>query len=163
MTFIFGIIGITLSLIGLIALWYIAPFNETLVDYWYIPVVILVYAIIIQITISIKPAVENGDLNPPPNHLLPKKYRTLLYVIILFLSLMYSLQLYLDGGVKLIGNNTKYIDHFILGRFGGITKNKYNFFIEWVAIIKLVTGILRIRDISDFYACDYGLPTSWDY
>lgn len=162
-TFIIGFISITISLISLIALWYIAPFSNELIDYWYIPIILLIYALIIQITISIKPVIEDGNLNPPPDYLLPKKYRVILYVLLLSVSLIYSLQLYLDGGVNLISNGTKYMDHFVLGRFGGITKNKYMFFVEWITIVRIIFGILNIRNISDFYACDYELPSSWDY
>ena len=163
-TFIIGLISITLTLFGLIALWYVAPFTDILPDYWYIPVIILVYAIIIQITLSVKVEVEDNEFNPPPETLINKKYRVLLYGVILILSIIYFIQLYLDGGVNLTKtNNIKYADHLILGRFGGVSKEKYNFFIEWFASIKFLMGILEIQNINNFYACDYGLPSSWDY
>jgi hypothetical protein len=95
--------------------------------------------------------------------LISKKYRIMLYSIILFLTIIYFIQLYLDSGVTLIKNNTKYLDHFILGRFGGITKDKYQFFVEWFAFVKILLSILEIQNISNFYACDYNLPTSWDF
>ena len=166
-TFIIGFISITLTLLGLIALSYIAPFSDILPDYWYIPVIILVYAIMIQITLSVKVEVEDNNFNPPPENLINKKYRTFLYIVIFVLNIIYFIQLYLDGGVNLIksntNNTTRYADHFILGRFGGISKEKYNFFIEWFASIKFLLGILEIQNINNFYACDYGLPSSWDY
>jgi hypothetical protein len=156
-------ISITISLIGLIALWYIAPFSDTLMDYWYVPIVVLVYALIVQITITVKPSINDGNLNPPPEYILPIKYRIILYVIILVISLIYSLQLYIDGGVKLISNSNRYVDHFILGRFGSITSNKYMFFLQWFTIIKVIIGLFRIRDIYNFNPCDYDLPNSWSY
>jgi hypothetical protein len=163
-TFIIGIISITLSLFGLIALWYIAPFTNILPDYWYILVIILVYAIIIQITLSAKVEVENNNFSPPPETLINKKYRVLLYIFILILNIIYFIQLYLDGGVNLTKtDNIKYVDHLILGRFGGITTKKYTFFIEWFASIKFLMGILEIQNVNNFDACDYGLPSSWDY
>ena len=162
-TFIIGMVTTTLSIISLISLWYISPFSSTLIDYWYIPIVIIIYAIIIQITISSKPFIDNGDLNPPPDYLLQKKYRIALYIIILLLIFIHSLHLYIDKGVNLINNSNRYLDHFILGRFGGITKNKYMFFIEWLIIIRLFVGILNITDISNFNPCDYDLPNSWNY
>jgi hypothetical protein len=162
-TFLIGIIGATLTLLALITLWYVLPFSDAFPDYWYIPVIIITYALIIQITISVKVEVEDGSFNPPPEYLINKKNRITLYVILTFLSLVYFLQLYLDGGVNIIKNKSRYIDHFILGRFGGIEKNNYNFFIQWFAIIKIFIEILTIKSAADFYACDYGLPISWDF
>jgi hypothetical protein len=162
-TFLIGIFSITLMLLSLITLWYVAPFSDSVPDYWYIPLVILVYAIVVQITISVKLEIEDGSFNPPPEFLINKYHRTIIYVVLLILSLIYFVQLYIDGGVKVIGDNQRYVDHFILGRFGGITKESYIFFVEWFAIIKILAGILTIKSISDFYACDYGLPSSWDY
>ena len=42
--------AMALGIFGLIALWYCAPFTSFLPDYWYIPVAILTFAIIAQIT-----------------------------------------------------------------------------------------------------------------
>lgn len=163
-TFLIGIISITLSLLGLITLWYILPFTDILPDYWYIPVIILVYAIIIQITLSVKVEVDDNNFSPPPELLINKDYRLILYFVILVLNIIYFIQLYLDGGVNLTKTtNVRYADHLILGRFGGITTQKYRFFLEWFASIKFLMGILEIQNIKNFYACDYGLPSSWDY
>ncbi len=162
-TFLIGVISTTLTLLALITLWYVLPFSDILPDYWYIPIIILTYAIIIQITISTKVEVEDGSFNPPPEYLINKKNRVILYVISTVVSIIYFIQLYLDGGVNIIKNKNRYIDHFILGRFGGIDKNNFNFFIQWFAIIKIFISILTIKSSVDFYACDYGLPVSWDY
>lgn len=161
-TFLIGVISATLTLLALITLWYVLPFADFLPDYWYIPIIILTYAIIIQITISVKVEVEDGSFNPPPEYLINKKNRVILYVILTFLFMIYFLQLYLDEGVNIVNNN-RYIDHFVLGRFGGISKNNYNFFIQWFAIIKILGSVLTIKSEADFYACDYGLPISWDF
>ena len=162
-TFFMGVITITLTLLALITLWYVLPFSDSLPDYWYIPIVIVTYAIIIQITISVKVEVEDGSFNPPPEYLINKKNRVILYVILSLLSMIYFLQLYLDGGVNIIKNSNRYVDHFVLGRFGGIDKNSFNFFIQWFAIIKILVDVLTIKSEADFYACDYGLPNSWDF
>lgn len=162
-TFLIGVIGTTLTLLALITLWYVLPFSDVLPDYWYIPIIIITYAIIIQITISVKVEVEDGSFNPPPEYLINKKNRIILYVILTILFMIYFIQLYLDGGVNIIKNNNRYIDHFILGRFGGVNKNNYNFFIQWFAIIKILVSMLTIKSAYDFYACDYGLPSSWDF
>ncbi len=162
-TFLIGIFSITLMILSLITLWYVTPFTDALPDYWYIPLVILIYALVIQITVSIKVEIEDGSFNPPPEFLISKKHRTIVYVVLLVLSIIYFIQLYLDGGINLVNNSNRYVDHYILGRFGGVSKDNYNFFIEWFAIIKILVGVLAIKDVADFYACDYGLPASWDY
>ena len=160
--FIAGMCAMTLCIFGLIVLWYDAPFSKYLPDFWYIPVALITYAIIAQITISVKPVVDNGELNPPPEGLWPLKDRSWLYILLLILDLIFFHQMYLDGGTQLI-ENPRVIDDLILGRFGGWNKDKYNFMLEWFGTIQILFDILAIYQIVYFRACDYGLPNSWNY
>jgi hypothetical protein len=160
--FIAGMGAMTLCIFGLIVLWYDAPFSKTLPDFWYVPVALITYAIIAQITISVKPVIDNGNFNPPPEGLWPIKDRSWLYIVILILDVIFFHQMYLDGGTQLI-ENPRVIDDLILGRFGGWNKDKYNFMLEWFGTIQILLDILAIYHIAGFKACDYALPNSWNY
>jgi hypothetical protein len=160
--FIAGIGNLTLNLIGMIGLWYCAPFTSYLPDYWYIPFAILSYAFIIQITLSVKTIKDDGSFNPPPENLWPQKERVWLNVIIMILDMIFFHQMYLDGGKKLI-ENPRVIDDFILGRFGGWNESKYEFLLGWWGIIGLILDLLAIQFAYYYQSCDYDLPSSWDY
>jgi len=160
-SFITGICAMSLYLFGLIALWYVAPFSEHMPDYWYIPVIILTYAIITQITISIQVTEENGNFNPPPQDLWPKATRVKLYLLILLLDVIYFHQMYLDSGQALTANK-RIVDDLILSRFGG-TKNTLSFVLGWFGLVGLLFDFLSIRFISGFDACHYGLPKIWNF
>lgn len=160
--FIAGMCAMTLCIFGLIVLWYDAPFSKTLPDFWYIPIALITYAIIVQLTISVKPVVNNGEFNPPPEGLWPIKDRSWLYILLLILDLVFFHQMYLDGGTQLV-QNPRVIDDLILGRFGGWNKDKYNFMLEWFGTVQILFDILAIYQIVGFKACNYGLPNSWNY
>jgi len=66
-------ITITLILFGLIILSYVAPFSNYIPDYWYIPVIILIYAIMIQITLTAKVELEDGNFIPINESVIPPK------------------------------------------------------------------------------------------
>lgn len=148
-TFISGMITISLILFGLILLWYTIPFNNYIPDYWYIPVIILIYAIIIQITLTVKLELEDGNFNPPPENLLSKHYRIIINICAFILLLIFFIQLYLDneGGSK----------------FNNIININYISLLQIFGIITILNNIFELKDVIGFYACDYGLPLSWDF
>jgi hypothetical protein len=160
--FIAGAANLSINLLGMIGLWYCAPFTKYLPDYWYIPLAIMSYAILIQITISVKTVTDDGTLNPPPQKLWPIMQRTWLNVVILILDIIFFHQMYLDGGKMLI-NNPRVLDDFILGRFGGWTESKFEFVLGWWGIIGLIIDVFAIQFVYSFKSCDYNLPPSWDY
>lgn len=160
--FIAGMGNLTLNLIGLIGLWYVAPFSKYLPNYWYIPIIILSYALLIQITLSVKMTTDDGNFNHPPEGLWNQKYRTWLNIIIFILDIIFFHQLYLDGGKQLY-NNPTIMDDLILSRFGGWNEAKFDFVLGWYGIVGFILDILCINTISSFRSCNYNLPSSWDY
>jgi hypothetical protein len=164
-SFITGIGAMCIYLFGLVGLWYVAPFSTNMPDYWYVPVIILTYAIIIQMTLSVKMYTntgnDNDNLNPPPSDLLPIKDRVRLYVLILILDAIFFHQMYLDGGQALLKKHSVW-DKYIISRFGSIT-NFYSFALGWFGLVGLGLDLLSIKFIADFNACDYDLPKSWNY
>lgn len=160
--FIGGVANLSLNLFGIIGLWYCAPFTSYLPDYWYVPVAILSYALIVQITLSVKTYSDDGSLNSPPQDLWGKEYRVWLNVIITILDIIFFHQMYLDGGKKLI-NNPRVLDDFFLSRFGGWNESKFEFLLGWWGVIGLIIDFAAIITLSRFRSCDYNLPSSWDY
>ena len=74
----FVLICITLFIyiFNFLGLEFTIPFSRNFPIYWYIPVILILYAIILDITINSKIATNNkGNLEPPPKYLLPKQYR----------------------------------------------------------------------------------------
>ena len=124
-SFITGIGAMCIYLFGLVGLWYVAPFSSNMPDYWYIPVIILSYAIIIQMTISVRMYTDNGTLNPPPSDLWGIRDRIRLYTLILVLDTIFFHQMYLDGGQTLMKTHRVW-DKYIISRFGSIT----NFYLK---------------------------------
>jgi hypothetical protein len=160
-SFITGIGAMCIYLFGLVGLWYVAPFSSNMPDYWYIPVIILSYAIIIQMTISVRMYTDNGTLNPPPSDLWGIRDRIRLYTLILVLDTIFFHQMYLDGGQTLMKTHRVW-DKYIISRFGSIT-NFYSFALGWFGVVGLTFDLLSIKFIADFDACDYNLPKSWNY
>jgi hypothetical protein len=160
--FIAGVMNLTLNLLGIIGLWYCAPFTKYLPDYWYIPLAILSYAVLIQITLSVKTAYDDGSFNPPPTYLWDKKSRVWLNVIITILDIIFFHQMYLDGG-KLLIENPRVMDDLILGRFGGWNESKFEFVLGWWGIFGLIIDLIAVYYTYYFRSCDYNLPSSWDY
>jgi hypothetical protein len=160
--FITGIANLSINLFGIIGLWYCAPFTSYLPDYWYVPVAIFSYVVIVQMTLSAKSYEDDGTLNSPPQDLWSKNNRIWLNVIITILDIIFFHQMYLDGGKKLI-NNPRILDDFFLGRFGGWNESKFEFVLGWWGMIGLIIDFMAIITISRFKSCDYNLPSSWDY
>jgi hypothetical protein len=161
-TFIAGVANLSLNLLGIIGLWYCAPFTDYLPDYWYIPLAILSYAALVQITLSVKTTYDDGTFNPPPQDLWGKKERIWLNVAITILDLIFFHQMYLDGGKKLV-DNPRILDDFILGRFGGWNESKFEFLLGWWGICGLIIDLIAVYYTYMYQSCDYDLPASWDY
>ena len=71
-----------------LALWYTIPFTNKLTGYWYVPIFIITLAVYTQFTVSSDYVVDDGNFNPPPNYLLPKKYRMFFHYFILVLDIL---------------------------------------------------------------------------
>lgn len=145
-----------------LALWYTIPFTTKFPAYWYLPLFILVLLIYTQYTISSRIVTDDGTFNPPPNYLLPKKYRLFFHYFILVLDVLIFIQFMLASGNLNIEVKT-YLDKYVFGKFGGfIPGNKLNFIVSWLALLGLANDIYNIYMQTGFVACKYNLPASWN-
>jgi hypothetical protein len=131
---------------------------------WYIPLLIIIYSILMDITLNSK-SVNNkeGNLEAPPTYLLPKKYRLLIYYLILIFDIIIFAQALLYAGI-VPQFKTTILHQFFLNRFGGFTpENKVMFILAWLGIIGLGLDTYMIKNQHSFSACRYGLPESWDF
>lgn len=145
-----------------LALWYTIPFTNKLTGYWYLPIFIIILSIYTHFTISSKIVEDNGKFNPPPNYLLPKKYRLFFHYFILILDIIIFIQFMLAAGEVNI-QITTYIDKYIFGKFGGfLPGNKMNFIVSWLALLGLANDVYNIYMQTGFIACKYALPASWN-
>ena len=153
--------GLT-TMLTYIGLWADIPFTNYLPDYWYLYIFILYLAIITQITVDSKQYSDDGSFNPPPSYLLPQEYRVLVaYISFIFDSLV-MIQLYIYFGVTDTTKRT-ILSTYFLERFGGWTAGrKLDFIFDWSGLIDTSIKLYFIFLQSGFYACEYGLPSSWN-
>lgn len=144
------------------SLWYTIPFTNNFSAYWYVPLFVIVLAIYTQFTINAEITEKDGTFNPPPNYLLPKKYRLFFHYAILVLDILIFTQFFLAGGNISLETKT-YLDKYIFGRFGGfIEGNRVSFITSWLGLIGLANDFYNIYLQKNFKACAYNLPDSWN-
>jgi hypothetical protein len=142
--------------------WSTIPFTDVLPDYWYVYLFILLFAIITQITIDEKQIADDGNLNPPPKYMYPQKYRVIIAYISVLIDSLLMIQIYIYNGIVDVSKKTL-LSQYVLERFGGwIDGNKLDFIFEWSGMIDVFIKIYILLLQTNFYACDYGLPPSWN-
>ena len=142
--------------------WSTIPFTDKLPDYWYIYIFILCFAIITQITVDSEQYLDNGSFSPPPTYMLPQKYRVIISYCSLVVDTLLMLQVYIYFGITDVSKKTL-LSTYVLERFGGwITGNKLDFLFDWSGIIDVLIKLYILVLQRDFYACEYGLPSSWN-
>ena len=123
---------------------------------------ILYIAIITQITVDSDQYSDDGTFNPPPSYMLPHQYRVLLSYVSLVVDSLVMIQLYIYFGVA---DNTKksILSTYFLERFGGWTPgHKLDFIFDWSGLIDTIIKVYIVLLQTNFHACDYGLPPSWN-
>ena len=156
---IFSGISTFLTYIGI---WMQIPFTDKLPSYWYLYVFILYLAIITQITIDSPQVSNDGSFSPPPAYMLTQEYRVLISYISLVVDFLVMIQLYIYFGVA---DNTKktIASTYFLERFGGwAAGNKLDFIFDWSGLIDTIIKIYIVLLQTNFQACYYNLPSSWN-
>ena len=160
--YILCMINIFTSGLTTIGQWNTIPFTDILPDYWYVYLFILLFAIITQITNDEKEIADDGQLNAPPTYMFPQKYRVIIAYVSVIIDSLLMIQLYIYNGVVDVTKKTL-LSHYILERFGGwIDGNKLDFIFEWSGMIDVFIKVYILLLQTSFYACDYGLPPSWN-
>jgi hypothetical protein len=164
--FIYGarMLTFTLDVLTFLGLWFTIPFVADMPVYWFIPFVILGYALISQYTSDGKIYTREEDtFAPPPTYLWSKRTRIILFIVVLLLNIMIFLQFYVASGIKAYYDNTV-LHHFFLQRFGGFYKgNHLAFIVAWLAILALYFDAKMLKIQYNFTACQYDLPDSWNF
>ena len=157
----FSVLGSFLTFLGL---WYTIPFASGLPEFWYIPIFILLLAYYLQNTIDLQPVTKETDqFDPPPTHILPKKYRIAIVYGILLLDIIIFLQYYIYFGVFDYSKDTV-LHRYLLERFGGwYDGHKMAFLIEWLGMGYVLSDCYNIYLQKTFEACHYKLPSSWNF
>ena len=146
-----------------IGLWQTVPFTTYLPNYWYIYIFILCLAIITQISIDTVQIKDDGSFNPPPEYMLPDKYRIMLAYVSLILNILVMIQTYVYYGIADYSKKT-ILSRFVLERFGGwYSGNKMDFIYDWSGLIDIFISFYVLYIQYTFKACDYGLPESWNF
>ncbi len=145
-----------------LGLWMTIPFTDKLPEYWYVPVIGLIFAIIAHFSLSGAMVMNsNKTLNPPPSYAQPTIVRKYIYYLILGLDIVGFIQGFIYSGIKRTFKNT-ILHQFFLNRFGGLESgNILNFATEWFGLVSIVLDAYWIYGISTFVPCKYDLPNSW--
>lgn len=144
-------------------LWLTIPFTKNLPDNWYMYLFIISLAIITQITVDTKQISDDGSFNPPPTYMLPDKYRIMLTFASLIINIVNMIQTYVYFGIADLSKKTV-ISRYFLERFGGFNAgNKLDFIFDWSGLLDIVISMYVLYLQSNFQACDYGLPRSWNF
>ena len=161
--FVIQIINLSIAAIAFLGLWYTIPFTKSFPYLWYIPIIIIIYAYVTQLTIDSPTVVDDGkSFNPPPSYLWPKLYRGLVYWGILIFDIICFVQGFIYSGVS-PQFKTTVLHQFILNRFGGADAgNVASFTYSWLGVAAVCLDIYMLYNQSTFRACDYNLPASWN-
>jgi hypothetical protein len=162
--YISRMLSFTLDVLTFFGLWFTIPFADNLPVYWFIPFIILGYAIISQYTIDSDTYTRNeGHFSPPPQYLWSKYTRIILFAVILILNIIIFTQFYIASGIKEYYNNT-ILHRFLLQRFGGYASgNHLAFIVAWIGLIACFFDSTMLELQYNFRACKYNLPDSWNF
>lgn len=166
--YVAGIGTFTMDVLTFIGLWYtITPLwlRNFMPEFWYLPFIIMGYAIISQITIDSPVVEENEDLlNKPPPYLWPHNWRIVLYSIILLIDTTVFVQMYIDNGINDYTKNFKVFDFMITNRFGGWGQGNYiQFLFGWIGLCGVFIDLAALYYVVIYNSCNYDLPISWNY
>lgn len=163
-----GMMTFTIDVLTFIGLWYTISSTwlyNWLPSYWYVPFIILGYAIITQITIDTPNIKDDKEiLASPPAELWPQKWRIILYSTILILDIIIFTQFYIDSGINISKYNMRIYDVMVKNRFGGWNKGNYiQFLYSWLGICGVMMDAIALYFVVTFNSCQYKLPISWNY
>lgn len=169
-SFLAGMGTFFLDILTFIGLWLTIPFTGALPDLWFIPLIFIGFAIIVQGTIDSKiyfryDAQGNETFNPPPNYLWSKRRRIILYTAILIIDMIIFIQFYIQSGITSSSTNTVQtgLHYLILDRFGSYDKNKIAFIVSWLGIGGFIADNIALSYVKNYEACAYDHPVSWNY
>ena len=161
--YIFAILNLVSYFISFLSLWITIPFSFKLPRYWFFALFILIIAIYTEFYMNSKIYREDGSLNLPPSYLYPSYNRLLIHYFILAIDIIIFAQFFFVSPMT-NKNIITYFDKYLLSRFGGWTEgNKISFIVSWLSLYGLSNDIYNIYLQSNFKACDYNLPKSWDF
>jgi hypothetical protein len=162
--FVIQILNMSIASIAFLGLWYTIPFTKSFPYLWYIPIIIIGYAYITQLTVD-SPVVkeDNQTFNPPPSYMWSKWNRGLIFWGILIFDIICFVQGFIYSGVSPQFKNTV-LHQFILNRFGGTDpSNLASFTYSWLGVAAVCLDIYMLYNQTTFRACDYKLPASWNF
>lgn len=167
-SYVTGMGTFSLDLLTFIGLWLTIPFTDALPTLWFVPFILLGFAIITQATIDEKTYTRfdehgNENLEPPPNYLWTKNRRIILYTAILIIDLIIFMQFYLSAGLTNKHEIKTGFHYLIMNRFGGYDKNKIAFLASWLGIGGFFADNIALSFVKGYEACKYNHPLSWNF
>ena len=166
--FLAGILVFFLDCLTFISLWLTIPFTDKLPNLWFIPIILLGFAIITQITIDSNiykrfDAQGQENFNPAPDYLWSKNKRVILYTAILIIDLLIFIQFYIASGTTTTSSIKTGFHYLILDRFGGYSKNKIEFLASWLGVGGFIADNIALNLQKNYEACKFEQPISWNY
>ena len=79
------------------------------------------------------------------------------------INIIVTIQSYIYFGIADLSKKTM-LSRYVLERYGGwYVGNKMDFLYEWSGMFDIVISIYILYLQSNFQACEYGLPASWNF
>ena len=154
-------INFTIDILIVMALWFTIPFSSSLPSYWLIPFAVIGYAILTDTAIGTKQVESNKELNPPPDHMKPKKERVKFHRTIILLDIIILAQFYLYATKHELISKTVFYG-FMRQLFSGLGEKAIQMVVVWVGLLNIILDYYLMRQSASFQACKYDLPKSWN-
>jgi hypothetical protein len=153
-----------LDILTFLGLWLTIPFADNIPLYWFIPLIIIGFAVISQYAIDSETYTRNGNnFSPPPTYMWSKTSRIILFAIILILNAIIFIQFYIASGIKDYYDSTV-LHRFFLQRFGGFYKgNHLAFIVAWLGALAFYFDAEMLILQYKFKVCDFNMPDSWSF
>lgn len=157
-----NIISLTTYCISIVALWYTLDATKNLSFIWVIIISVILYTLILHFNQTAEIVDKNNEkFKAPPKNIISRKYRLIIYYILIILDVLKFFQDYLFYGISKQFKTT-ILHQFILNRFGGYGKG-IDFWFGWLGIIGILIDYYNIYLQNNFLACKFDLPNTWNY
>ena len=128
--------------------------------YWFIPLIILGYTIIIldwRLSKIVIP--RKGKITPPPLNYIPKLQRFIISMVILILYMFLFVTNFAAHRIKPIDNS--FSEVVILSSFGGFREKSGACMTGWLSLLGIITSAINIYFTEKFIPGNFDLPNSW--
>jgi hypothetical protein len=157
-----NLISTTTYCVSIVGLVYTLDITKNISFIWILILCILIFGLVLHFN-DTSPIIDkdNEQFKSPPKNIISIKYRLIIYYILIVLDILKFYQDYLYYG-KNKAYKTTILHQYILNRFGGYGSG-IDFWLGWLGIFGILIDYYNIYLQTNFLACKYDLPNTWNY